>query len=75
MVAAVAARLGPHALAGEGFERWGCDARPAQVVVAGVTCGDASYSLKPPKIPEPQRQNLEKCSDWKGKGLPKGVIT
>jgi len=50
VVAAVAARLGPHALAGEGFERSGCDARPAQVVVAGVTCGDAPIPSSRQKI-------------------------
>src|SRR6476620_11155475 len=46
-----------------------------QVVIAGVTCGDASYSLGPPESLEPRRPNRGKCSDCKGKGLRNGPIT
>jgi hypothetical protein len=47
---------------------------PPQVVVAGMTCGDALYSIGSRKFLDQRVANLEKCSDCKGKGLPNSLI-
>jgi hypothetical protein len=46
-----------------------------EVVVAGVTHADASYSLRLPKNLEPRRLRLGKPSDYKGKGPQTSAIT